>query len=310
MNADNSLDALRREIDRIDNGIHDLLMRRTELAEKIRREKAGGGINLRPGREAEILRRLVGRHSGRFPKTSLVRVWREIFAAAVGLQGPFSLAVYRPEGVEGYASLARDQYGSFTPMTSHATEQRVIEQVTRGRASVGILPLPEPDDAEPWWPRLVATGKDMPRIVARLPFAAPPGSRSRPEALVISRLGQEKTGRDRTFLALDSESKIDLVRLRRAFAAARLPATLIGPWADDERTGPWLHLAEVDGFVAPDDGRLKALVGAAGPTAQRAVVLGSYAVPFDSEELAPTAAPGRSGRRLASRPEAASRKAG
>ena len=97
MASPRSLDALRREIDRIDDEIHDLLMRRAAVAGEIRRSKGpDNGSYLRLGREAAILRRLVARHSGSFPKPALVRIWREIMAALTQLQGPFSVAVFAP----------------------------------------------------------------------------------------------------------------------------------------------------------------------------------------------------------------------
>ena len=59
------LEKPRREIDRIDDAIHGLLMDRTAKVEKIRKLKNGGngraGGFLRPTREAEVLRRLVAR---------------------------------------------------------------------------------------------------------------------------------------------------------------------------------------------------------------------------------------------------------
>ncbi len=286
MNVDNPLDALRHEIDGIDDSIHDLLMRRAEIVDQIRQAKFGG-VPLRPGREATILRRLVARHRGRFPKTALVRIWREIFAAIVGLQGPFSLAVYLPEGMDGYLDLARDQYGSHTPVTGHQSSYRVIDAVSRGQATVGILPLPQSDDAEPWWPHLVGSGRDRARIVARLPFAGPSTGPGRDlQALVIGKLDREKTGRDMTFIALDVENALELPPLRRAFASAGLKATLVDEWADDKTKGPWLHLAEVEGYVADDDPRLDALRKAIGEPAQRVVALGGYAQPLGRDELA------------------------
>ncbi|TAN57065.1 MAG: chorismate mutase, partial [Magnetospirillum sp.] len=84
-----TLDQLRREIDRIDDTIHDLLMQRSAVVESIAAAKPAGRVTLRPGREAAILRRLLGRHRGPFPKMALVRIWREIMGALVALQGPF-----------------------------------------------------------------------------------------------------------------------------------------------------------------------------------------------------------------------------
>jgi chorismate mutase-like protein len=108
-----SLDALRREIDEIDIAVHDLLMRRTSLGEKIGEVKGEGTAFIRPGREAQILRRLIARHSGPFPKVVVVRVWREIISALAALQGSFAVAVYVPAGAgEGLRALARAHYGS------------------------------------------------------------------------------------------------------------------------------------------------------------------------------------------------------
>ena len=55
------LAALRDEIDEIDDTIHDLLMRRMALANRIsetKRARGATGALLRPAREAAILRRL------------------------------------------------------------------------------------------------------------------------------------------------------------------------------------------------------------------------------------------------------------
>src|SRR5262245_56213674 len=96
--ADKSLDSLRREIDSIDEAMHDLLMRRALLGNRIRQAKGSGGEApiYRPGREAAILRRLIARHSGPLPAAVVVRVWREIIAALTALQGPLSVAVFAP----------------------------------------------------------------------------------------------------------------------------------------------------------------------------------------------------------------------
>src|SRR5258707_5120237 len=97
------LDDLRRQIDELDDQLHDLLMRRTEVVEAIGKEKKDGKVSaFRPGREAVILRRLVARHGGRFPAAGLVRIWREMLAATVGLQMPFAVAVYAPSAANGH----------------------------------------------------------------------------------------------------------------------------------------------------------------------------------------------------------------
>src|SRR3989304_6084616 len=109
--SETDLTALRKEIDAIDAEIHALIMRRAAITESIRGLKAGDELKLRPGREANILRALVARHTGAFPRTQLVRIWREILSASLAMQGPFSVAVFATETAYGLWDLARDHFG-------------------------------------------------------------------------------------------------------------------------------------------------------------------------------------------------------
>mgnify|MGYP001326125716 CR=1 FL=1 len=92
--SDTALSGFREEIDRIDDEIHDLLMRRTSIASNVGKTKRNSGsVTYRPARETEILRRLSGRHRGALPKIVLTRIWREIMTAMLRLQGSFNVAV-------------------------------------------------------------------------------------------------------------------------------------------------------------------------------------------------------------------------
>ncbi len=280
-----SLDALRREIDRIDDSIHDLLMQRTALVEQIGAAKGPEtGIFLRPGREAEILRRLVARHKGRFPKLSLLRIWRELMGALVGLQGPFSAAVYQPERGSGYLEITRDQFGSFVTAQPFRSVGQVVRAVADGAATVGIVPVPDQENSEPWWTSLMGDSADLPRVVSRLPFAGAAASRGEnQEALVLARLTQDATGFDRTLLGLETDPDVSRARLKTALGASGLETAAV--IATQTGEGRWLHLVELSGYVAADDRRIYRLVEKGEPV-MRVVNLGGYAVPFTAEELA------------------------
>ena len=107
-----TLDTLRREIDEIDDAIHNLLMRRCRLVEQIGRVKANSGPAMKPAREAMILRRLAARHEGDFPIPVLLRMWREMLAGTKLLQGPLAVAVGTQDAGRGLWDMARDHYGS------------------------------------------------------------------------------------------------------------------------------------------------------------------------------------------------------
>jgi len=287
MSAQKSLNALRGEIDAIDEEIHDLLMRRTQVVERIGASKGDIESAHRPGREAQIIRRLVDRHAGAFPKQALARVWREILTAFVRLQGPFSVAVHEPEDSCGFGDLARSHYGSLTPVTAHQSARRVIDEVMRKKATVGVLPIPGRDDTAPWWPHLMSGDAAAPLVIARLPFAGPGNCRADAlGALVISRVSPEATGRDRSFIALDADEGFALTSLGPALAEASLPAIFTALWNDKETGGTSLYLAEIDDFVAADDRRVKLFMDSTSLPIKRVFVLGSYAVPLTPKDLA------------------------
>ncbi|MEO5374665.1 MAG: chorismate mutase [Alphaproteobacteria bacterium] len=276
---------LRREIDRIDDAIHDLLMQRTEVVEKIGHAKKGGGY-LVPGREAEVLRRLVKRHSGRLSRAVIVRIWRELFSALVAVQGPFAVAVYMPRRGEGYLEIARDQYGSYTNTISFTSAAQVIRAVTDGVATVGILPLPQDDAASPWWHTIIGDAPSTPRIIARLPFTGPgPGRGDGREALAVARPPSEISENDRTLVVFETASGISRASLFRQLSGADLGecAHLGQRELGDEA---WLHILEVNGHVTSDDQRLRHLVEMDGALVRRVSVIGGYLMPFAAADLA------------------------
>jgi len=152
-NERESLDDLRREIDEIDERVHDLLINRAGLVERIRAVKRLESIaTVRPGREALILRKLIARHQGRFPIGAITRIWREIIAGITRMEmSSYAVAVYAAEGDQGYWDIARDQFGSVTPMTPYSSPRDVLRIVDEGNASLGIVPVPRDDDTDPWW---------------------------------------------------------------------------------------------------------------------------------------------------------------
>ncbi|MBI1985988.1 MAG: chorismate mutase [Rhodospirillales bacterium] len=279
------LAALRREIDRIDESIHDLIIERTKVVEKVRNAKRGEKIKIRPAREAEILYRLMKRHRGHFPKRELARIWREIIVATLRFEGPFSVAVYVGDNGAGYSDMARDQYGSFTPMSRHVSTRAVVEAVRDMRATVGILPLPRRDDEDHWWRLLVSETPNTPRVIARLPFIGGAAGADI-EALVICPIDQEQTGRDRSYLAVEADADIGFKAVEQALSQAGVSAVSHQVWHGSERPAVWTYLTEVFGFVDTKGRQLDRLKDSLGRRAKRLVHLGGYATPLSDADLA------------------------
>ncbi|MBR0681762.1 chorismate mutase [Roseomonas eburnea] len=265
--AEAEIAALRAEIDAIDDAMHDLLMRRSAVVARLAGSRAkGSGSPVRPGREAAVLRRLLARHAGPLPRARVVRIWREVFMASIAIQGEFSVAVHAPNPQSGHARLAREHFGPIAAIRVHPTPARALAALSGGEVSVAVLPAPAETDGEEaaWWAHL-----DVPRlqVVARLPFVTDPGG---PGALVVGPVPADASGEDRTLLLVEAEPSAARGRIAQALADAGLPAAALLVTRAGEET---LALAEIEGFLHPEDARLAAL-----PWARR-TILGAYAVP-------------------------------
>lgn len=289
-----TLGSLRAQIDEIDTELHDLLIRRTEIAEQVGKAKGKGAVYLRPGREAQVLRRLVERHRGILPKAAIVRVWREIFSSATTLQGDLSIAVYAPEEDPELYTLARDHFGALTPISSYSTVSGVMRAVSDRRATAGVLPLPQSEVSENWWRHLARDYEDSPRITAKLPFTKTDASSRNPvEALTISFVPQEDTGEDRSYIVVETAEEMSRSGMRTLFTNAGMETADVQ--TPDREPGSPMHLVEVVGYVAPDDPRLSRLKDDNEGKIAWVWAVGGYAVPMDlGTEAADSAASGRS----------------
>jgi len=280
------LEGLRRRIDEIDDRLQDLLIERLEIVGRVAAHKRGKGAIAahQPAREAEIIRRLVRRGNGAFPAATLVRMWRELLAATVRLQSSFAVAVYGPPQASGYWDLARDHYGSHTPMVPYRSVGQVIGAVMDGQAAVGILPMPIEDEPDPWWRQLMSADGNAPHVIARLPFGARGNASSNSaDALAIGRGIEQPTGQDRTLFAIENARDISRGRIVSTLSELGLACSFI---TSCEHTESANTLIEVDGFVAPGDPRLDQLRAQLGKSLYRLLRLGSYAVPLPATAFA------------------------
>lgn len=292
MADDTPLEKLRRKIDEIDDKIHDLLMERTEIVGKVgdAKRKSGaavGALALRPGREAEILRRMVRRHSGSFPVGALVRIWRELLSAQVAVQGEFTIAVFAPDDAGVYHDLGRDQFGSWAPVKKYQAIDQIVQDVWSGNNLIGILPFPVGERESPWWRSLIDAGTGAPKIIARLPFLDTTNDRSDPLAAVaIAMIEPEPTGDDASILAIECVENVSRDRLREELVSSGLDDALIAAWQDPEEQGRALYLVLVEDFLRVDDPRLEAFRTLAGGTVRGTDIIGIYPRPISASDFA------------------------
>lgn len=285
-----SLADLRHDIDVLDDQILDLLRRRAEAVQRIAEAKgrepgadaAQQNTFLRPGREAQILRRLAARARGGLPVAALSRIWRELISALYRYQAQVKLAVHAPNKSAARWDLARDYYGSTTPMQLCTTASAVFRALAQP-ATLGIMAMPEEGEKECWWPLLASRSPETPRIVARLPFVPNPRGRfAELGAYVIANVSPEESGDDVTLLVLRmNEASPSMARLSSLLAQVGLAGQPVAQYRRNEEGAS--VLLELPGFVAAEDARLAALVAADPAQILDAVVIGAYAVPLSAE---------------------------
>lgn len=292
------LDDLRREIDEIDAELHELLIRRTEISQEIGKTKQRNQPLFRPGREAAIMRGLVARHRGSLPKAVLLRLWREIIADSAAQQGTFSLSIYTGEEAEYLRDLARESFGVLTPLSEQGSSVRVLNEVASGKATLGVLPPIQSDTRDPWWRHLAREGADVPRIVARLPFAPWPRDRGGDsEALVVALGPTEPSGADRSFLVAEIQDRMSRSAFKDLLAKAGLTVRETATWTDADGPSYCYCLAEVEGYLeGPEAHPLADLAESAGERLSRLWVIGRYPVPLTKAEMSMSAR-GARGRR-------------
>jgi chorismate mutase len=159
---------LRRELDRIDEAMHRLLMERGEIINTLiaTKKTAESGSAFRPAREADMMRRLVERHRGILPLDTAESIWRVIIATFTYVQAPFSVHADLSAGEPAMRDSARFHFGFTVPFMTHMGAAGVVAAVANSRGDLGLVPAMAAKAA--WWTALEGDG--APKIIARLPF--------------------------------------------------------------------------------------------------------------------------------------------
>jgi chorismate mutase len=225
---------LRHDIDAVDDQILELLLRRFDLGQAVAEAKRNmpPAPNMRPAREAEILRRLAARWRGPAPVNTLAAIWRHIISTVLGLQGTFTVHL-TDEDRDTTPPLAIGHFSAGAQFRDHATFERALEAAAADLQSIAILALPKGNPPSPWWSGL---HQGPLRIVARLPFLTP----SLVSAFVVARQEAGPSGDDISLARISGGGRAwgDVAAL---FPGFQLLA------ADGDR-----YLSEQDGFWTAD----------------------------------------------------------
>ncbi len=190
------LATLRVDIDRIDVDMHRLLMERGEIINRLIQVKArqGGGSAFRPGREADMMRRLVQRHKGLLPLDTVEGIWRIIISTFTYVQSSYSVHVDATGGDAAMRDTTRFHFGFTVPYVPQVNAEAVIYAVARSGGDLGIVRIDGGMGAGAWW--LGLCEPTAPKIIARLPFVDRADHPANLQVFILSAPLAEATARD------------------------------------------------------------------------------------------------------------------
>jgi len=191
-----SLADLRAEIDRIDEGMHKLLIERSQIIENLIRVKGtqDSGSAFRPAREASMMRKLVERHKGILPLDTVESIWRVIIATFTHVQAPYAVHADMTAGEPAMRDSARFHFGFTVPLVEHGGAAGVVAAVTRSKGDLGLVPATEVAGAGAWWTALES--ETAPKIIARMPFVERPDHPASLPVFAISRSAPDAVATD------------------------------------------------------------------------------------------------------------------
>ncbi|HRP10061.1 MAG TPA: chorismate mutase [Terricaulis sp.] len=257
-----SMESIRREIDRLDDAILALVAERLRLGEGIAAAKPAG-LPLRPGREITMMRRLIAAAPAHLDRDLVVELWRALIAANVRRQRVIDVVVGGGRGdPTRLYDIARRHFGARARIQHVGEPQAALQKVLeKPEDCVAVTPWATAPGVGSWWPALSESRYARLHLIAGLPVAGPIGDD--PEASVFAAAEPEEAGGDVTLiLAFDPPH-----RAQRALNEAGLTGKEV------TRSEPRIML-RVEGFIAPHDPRAAALTSQG---LEGVRVIGSYA---------------------------------
>jgi chorismate mutase/prephenate dehydratase len=135
------LATLRAQIDATDDELLRLLNERAKLVREVATLKERLAVPFYvPSREREIVERLGRKNAGPFPTAALQPVFQEIMSACLTLERQLRIAYLGPEATFTHMAVKR-QFGLSARGVPAGTIAQVFEEVERGRADFGVVPV-------------------------------------------------------------------------------------------------------------------------------------------------------------------------
>ena len=144
--SNTTLTDLRRELDRIDGDILAAINRRAQIAQQIGELKRSDAQRVYdPAREAEVLRQALDNNPGPLSGDAVRAVFREVVSGSRAVQAPTRVAYLGPEFTFSHLA-AIEGFGQSAELVPVGTIAAVFEEVERGHAQFGVVPMENSTD--------------------------------------------------------------------------------------------------------------------------------------------------------------------
>jgi chorismate mutase / prephenate dehydratase len=136
-----AVEKLRAQIDAINLRLLSLLNDRARLAGEIGRVKQSDGAQIyQPGREGEVIARMLAQNAGPLTDRQIRRIFTEIISACRAMEHELRVAFLGPEHTYSHEAAVR-HFGSSPTLVPEGSIAGVFQALENGRADLGVVPV-------------------------------------------------------------------------------------------------------------------------------------------------------------------------
>ena len=174
------INKLRKQIDKIDLQILELLKKRSKIAINIGKEKKSNNL-FRPERQASILKKILKKNKNNIRTSHILSFWRSIFLSQIDIQGGIKLVISNTVSKSSIKTVY-DYFSHDIEIITFSNISKALEKVYKEKNILMILPYPSDNKDAKWW---VNKRLDSLYAIAALPFFLE--KRKSPSLLILSK---------------------------------------------------------------------------------------------------------------------------
>jgi chorismate mutase len=261
----------REQIDEIDLKILNLLKDRMMVIKDVGELKKSYNekFYIRSNREADMIKNLVNLAEDKFPKSSIINIWRKIITTANMNEQALRIAIHNPRNITDYTYLVREYYNNDVPIINYDSANSVVAELENQQAQIGIFALPDSiddfdkkeDTKENWWISL-ANNRIGLKVFAKIPFVefAQKDKNSNSIQLVATAIKEaEKSSCDKSLITIETSKEISKSAILSALKEVGLEGKILKSTQVMQFDGIKFHLIEIEGFYLENDAVFKKL---------------------------------------------------